>query len=94
MRRARPQGLSASWRSLITSGAHLLSFRGLVPWLLSLALLITIASAAPADPNQSLEQIDCAIVRKLTAIERWYWIKRLGLSEASIRAIKKHCNIK
>jgi hypothetical protein len=43
---------------------------------------------------QSIGGVDCATIRKLTAIERWYWIKRLGLSAADIRAIKKQCGIR
>lgn len=43
---------------------------------------------------QSVGGVDCATIRKLTAIERWYWIKRLQLSAADIRAIKKQCGLK
>jgi hypothetical protein len=54
----------------------------------SLCLLL----AATANAT-SVGGVDCALIRRLTALERLYWIAHLGLSAADIRAIKKICNI-
>lgn len=43
---------------------------------------------------QSIGGVDCATIRKLTALERWYWIKRLGLTPAQLRTIRHTCRIK
>jgi hypothetical protein len=37
---------------------------------------------------------DCFTVRRLTTIERWYWVKRLGLSQEQINQIRKVCRKK
>lgn len=44
--------------------------------------------------SESIAGVDCSDIRRLTAIERWYWIKRLKLSRADIRAVKARCGIK
>lgn len=38
--------------------------------------------------------VTCADVRKLTAVERWYWRKRLHLSDEQIQTIRKICGVK
>lgn len=60
--------------------------------------LIAAFSLLPFDNSDrdaaSVGGVDCAVIRRLSAFERLYWIAHLGLSAADIRAIKKTCNIK
>lgn len=50
-------------------------------------------TVGPAVPAPFVDGIDCVIIRKLTALERWYWRKRLGLTDEQVRAIRKQCRI-
>lgn len=67
--------------------------RGLLVTALLFALFVLGLLITPA-PAQTVGGIDCAVIRKLTALERWYWIKRLGLAPAQIVTIKRTCGIK
>lgn len=60
---------------------------------IGLALLLWLA-IWPARAQQGAAGITCADVRKLTAVERWYWRKRLGLTDEQARAIRKQCGVK
>lgn len=51
-------------------------------------------AVAPAQAQQIAAGVTCADVRKLTAVERWYWRKRLGLTDDQVRAIRKQCGVK
>lgn len=54
-----------------------------------------VMKAKAADPIELTGNgVNCADVRSLTRIERWYWIKRLGLTRQQVAAIKRACNIR
>lgn len=58
--------------------------------LIALALLLALYAPARA---QTINGITCDDVRRLTALERWYWIKRLKLTPAEVEQIKRTCQI-
>ncbi len=62
---------------------------------LASAAVVFAESDAQANRHHRVDGgVDCATIRKLTTIERWYWIRRLGLSAADIHAIKTKCEVK
>lgn len=61
--------------------------------LIGIAVLLLVA-LWPAHGQQIAAGVTCADVRKLTAVERWYWRKRLGLTSEQVRAIRKQCGVK
>jgi hypothetical protein len=64
--------------------------------LVAVFALFIMTGTTAAEPNRSglIASIDCELVRPLTAIERWYWIKRFKISDAERRSIERRCNIK
>lgn len=63
-------------------------------WIILLALVLwvlSVLSVWTARAQTIGYGITCADVRKLTAVERWYWIKRLGLSQEQVNQIRKVC---
>jgi hypothetical protein len=67
-----------------------------IGWTIVLLLVVALSHCAfAADPIVLTSNgVTCADVKKLTLVERKYWIWRLGLTSRQVAAIKAACRIK
>jgi hypothetical protein len=61
---------------------------------IAIAFIILVGLLWGISAAQTVSGIECSYIRKLTTIERKYWIWRLGLSQEQVSQIRKVCGVR